>query len=256
MKRFLAVLLSVSVAAMAAADEFVPVSGYEFMEPATRELQDDDFLNPAFFLVEQGQKLWNEDWPGAEGTTRSCASCHGDPESLRGAATRYPKYDEAASGLVNLELKINGEIVDKLGAKPLAYESEEMLALTALVGFQSRDMPMAVEADTLNEAQLERGREMFDKRRGQLNLACKSCHQDHWGEKLRGDTISQGQINGFPTYRLKQASLVSVHNRFRGCIRDTRAEYPAAFSDELMALEVYVTWRGTGLSVEPPAVRQ
>ncbi|MEP3258469.1 MAG: sulfur oxidation c-type cytochrome SoxA, partial [Roseibium sp.] len=42
----------------------------------------------------------------------------------------------------------------------------------------------------------------------------------------------------------------------RGCIRDTRAEFPAAFSDELMALEVYVTWRGTGLSVETPAVRQ
>ncbi len=35
-------------------------------------------------------------------------------------------------------------------------------------------------------------------------------------------------------------------NRFRGCVRDTRAEIPKAFSDELMALEVYVTWRGTG----------
>ena len=47
-----------------------------------------------------------------------------------------------------------------------------------------------------------------------------------------------------------------MQNRFRGCIRDTRAEIPKAFSDELMALEVYVTWRGTGLSVETPAVRQ
>ncbi|HRX37419.1 MAG TPA: sulfur oxidation c-type cytochrome SoxA, partial [Aestuariivirga sp.] len=55
-------------------------------------------------------------------------------------------------------------------------------------------------------------------------------------------------------YRLKNR-MVSVHNRFRGCIRDTRAEIPKAFSDELMALEVYVTWRGTGLSVETPAVR-
>lgn len=76
------------------------------------------------------------------------------------------------------------------------------------------------------------------------------------GKNIRADHLSQGQINGFPTYRLKQGALVSVHNRFRGCIRDTRAEYPAAFSDVLMALEVYVSWRGTGLSVETPAVRQ
>ena len=50
--------------------------------------------------------------------------------------------------------------------------------------------------------------------------------------------------------------MVSLHNRFRGCIRDTRAEQPKAFSDELMALEVYTAWRGSGLAVETPAVRQ
>ena len=55
--------------------------------------------------------------------------------------------------------------------------------------------------------------------------------------------------------RLK-SGMTSLHNRFRGCIRDTRAEMAKAFSDELMALEVYVTWRGTGLSIETPAVRQ
>lgn len=69
-------------------------------------------------------------------------------------------------------------------------------------------------------------------------------------------TTSQADANGCPTYRLNTAGLVLLHNRFRGCILDTRAEFPAAFSDELMALEVYVTWRGTGLSVKTPAVRQ
>jgi sulfur-oxidizing protein SoxA len=102
----------------------------------------------------------------------------------------------------------------------------------------------------------EKGKEMYYTRTGQLNLSCATCHEDHNGQFIRADHLSQGQINGFPTYRLKQGALVSVHNRFRGCIRDTRAEMPAAFSDELMALEVYVTWRGTGLSVETPAVRQ
>ena len=45
-----------------------------------------------------------------------------------------------------------------------------------------------------------------------------------YGHYIRADHLSQGKTNGFPTYRLKQANLVSLHNRFRGCIRDTRAE--------------------------------
>jgi sulfur-oxidizing protein SoxA len=73
---------------------------------------------------------------------------------------------------------------------------------------------------------------------------------------IRADHLSQGQINGFPTYRLKQAKLISKHNRFRGCIRDTMAETFAEGSDEFRALELYVQSRGNGLSVETPAVRQ
>ncbi|MEC8795643.1 MAG: sulfur oxidation c-type cytochrome SoxA, partial [Pseudomonadota bacterium] len=66
---------------------------------------------------------------------------------------------------------------------------------------------------------------------------------------------SQGQINGFPTYRLKNAKLNSTHDRFKGCVRDTRAETFKPGSDEFIALELYVASRGNGLSVEAPAVR-
>ena len=88
-----------------------------------------------------------------------------------------------------------------------------------------------------------------------MNLSCASCHEQNNGKYIRADHLSQGNVNGFPTYRLKDADVVSLHGRFRGCVRDTRATTPKAFSDDLMALEVYVTWRGTGLAVETPAVR-
>ncbi len=100
------------------------------------------------------------------------------------------------------------------------------------------------------------GKKLYYTRTGQLNLVCANCHEDIMGKMIRADHLSQGQINGFPTYRLEATASISMHNRFRGCIRDTRAVIPKAFSDELMALEVYVTWRGTGLSVETPSVRQ
>ncbi len=73
---------------------------------------------------------------------------------------------------------------------------------------------------------------------------------------IRADHLSQGQINGFPVYRLKNTKLNTAHARFKGCVRDTRAETFAVGSPEFIALEVYVASRGNGLSVEGPSVRQ
>ena len=69
------------------------------------------------------------------------------------------------------------------------------------------------------------------------------------------DHLSQGQINGFPTYRLKDAGILSAQQRFVGCVRDTRAETFKPNSDEFKALELYVASRGNGLMVEGVSVR-
>ncbi|MDT8329233.1 MAG: sulfur oxidation c-type cytochrome SoxA, partial [Roseovarius sp.] len=90
---------------------------------------------------------------------------------------------------------------------------------------------------------------------GQLELSCANCHEDNYGRMIRADHLSQGQINGFPTYRLKNTKLNGAHNRFKGCIRDTRAETFAEGSPEFTALELYVASRGNGLSVEGPSIR-
>ncbi len=144
-----------------------------------------------------------------------------------------------------------------LKAEAYKFDAAEQKALTTYIKHQSLGKPVQMD---LSQGDLQswwkKGEELYYTRTGQLNLSCASCHEENNGKYIRADHLSQGNVNGFPTYRLKQANMVSLHNRFRGCIRDTRAEYPAAFSDDLMALEVYVTWRGTGLSVETPAVRQ
>jgi len=72
---------------------------------------------------------------------------------------------------------------------------------------------------------------------------------------IRADHLSQGQINGFPAYRLKNAKLNGVHARFKGCVRDTRAETYKPGGADFVALELYVASRGNGLSVEGPSVR-
>ena len=72
---------------------------------------------------------------------------------------------------------------------------------------------------------------------------------------IRADHLSQGQTNGFPTYRLKNSKLNSIHGRFLGCVRDTRATPYEEGSDEFKALELYLASRGQGLSIETPSVR-
>ena len=66
---------------------------------------------------------------------------------------------------------------------------------------------------------------------------------------IRADHLSQGQINGFPVYRLKWAKLGSVHRRFKGCVRDIRAEtYKPRQRTSSRRSELYVASRGNGLS--------
>ncbi|MGC5198850.1 hypothetical protein, partial [Aphanothece microscopica] len=113
-----AVLVLCLLALPVGAQEPAPVSGYDFLDPATRQLQDDDFLNPGFFAVERGAALWAR----AEGATgKSCADCHGAAaDSMRGVAARYPAVDAATGALMNLEARINDERTRRMQAEPLA----------------------------------------------------------------------------------------------------------------------------------------
>ncbi len=230
------------------------LSGWLYREPETRALEEDSFENPGMLSVEDGEAIWNT----VEGTAgKSCASCHGDAaESMAGIAAHYPKWDADAKRPINIELQINKCREENMGAEPYAFDKGGQKELTAYIKHQSLGEPVSVDLSQGDmQAWWEKGKEIYYTRTGQLNLSCASCHEQNNGNYIRADHLSQGQVNGFPTYRLK-TGLTSLHNRFRGCVRDTRAEIPKAFSDDLMALETYVTWRGTGLSVETPSVRQ
>ena len=205
--------------------------------------------------VERGEEVWNT-VAGANG--KSCASCHGDAaESMKDVGSGYPKWNAAAGKPYNLELQVNDCRKNNMKADAYKFDHADQKALVTYIKHQSIGTPMAIDlAEGDMQAWWDRGKQTYYKRTGQLNLSCASCHEQNNGKYIRADHLSQGNVNGFPTYRLKQSDMVSLHNRFKGCVRDTRAVIPTPLSDELVALEVYVTWRGTGLSVETPAVRQ
>jgi sulfur-oxidizing protein SoxA len=227
-------------------------SGYQVADPSTRAIQDDDFANPAFLWIESARQDWQQPVGKAQ---KSCADCHGAVESLRGAATHYPTTDATSGQFFNLEGRIN-DCRRRMGAEAYAYESDALLGLTALVRLQSRGLPMAVEITGANAGWFAAGQAYYEQPRGQLDLSCADCHRDNVGQMLRSEVLSQGQSNGFPTYRLKWQSLGSLHRRFRGCNENIRAEPLAAGSDAYLALELYLAWRGQDLVIETPSVRK
>lgn len=227
------------------------ISGWLYRDAATREMQMDDFDNPAMVFVDQALDAWAT----ADGTAgKSCASCHGDVESMKGVRAAMPKLN-AAGKLWSMEDFINDCRTARMGAEAWKWSSDPMKNMTAAISLQSRGMPVAVQIDGPAAVYWEQGKEMYYTRYGQLELSCANCHEQNNGNMIRADHLSQGQTSGFPTYRLKDAGLVSIHGRFRGCIRDTRAETFKEGSDEFRALELYVASRGAGLAVEGVSVR-
>lgn len=228
------------------------ISGWLFRTAETQSLQLDDFDNPGMLGVEQALTMFDTPM-GGEG--QACASCHETPEVLAGVRSRYPVWDEAHGEVQTVEMQVNECLTERMGAEPLGYDSLEMVNMSALISSVSRGLIIDVAIDGPAQETWELGQEIYYTRYGQLELSCANCHEDNYDNMIRADHLSQGQINGFPAYRLNSASLVSVHSRFKGCIRDTRAETFSVGSPEFVALELYLSSRGNGLTVEGPSVR-
>ncbi len=227
-------------------------SGWLYRSDETQAMQMDDFDNPGMIWVE---KAW-EAWGVAEGSEgKSCADCHGDPEEMAGVRAVYPKWNEAAGEVRTLQMQMNDCRVNRMGAEAWKTDKGGSIQMEALLASVSRGLPMNVAIDGPAAETWALGKELYYTRTGQLELSCANCHEDNYGNMIRADHLSQGQINGFPVYRLKNAKLNGVHSRFKGCVRDTRAQTYSPGSAEFVALELYVASRGNGLSVEGPSVR-
>jgi sulfur-oxidizing protein SoxA len=254
--RLAAALGALALAAAAFAGEIPRAerrSGYDLMSRETRAMQDDDTANPAMLSVLEGGALWSRK---AGGAGRACADCHGDARaSMKGVAARHPAFDAARGRPVSLEQRINACRVERQQAPALAYESRELLALSAYVARQSRGLPIDVASDARTQPFLDAGRALWERRQGQLNLACRQCHEDNWGRRLAGSVIPQAHPTGYPLYRLEWQALGSLQRRLRNCLVGMRAE-PYEYGDPaLVDLELFLMWRAGGMLMDAPAVR-
>lgn len=239
-----------------------PKSGYHYQSVEEQTLQDDTFGNPGNLWVDQGRELFE-----SGNTSTACDSCHsgipatesGDKpftNSWRSAAARYPAYDQTLKRVLTLEQRINQCRTRYQDQKAFEWESPELLALTTFVARQSKGIPINVVQTSLNQQSLARGAAYYHQRKGQLNLACRHCHEQNPGKMLRGDRLSEGLPTGYPAYKLEWQTLGSLQRRLRDCDIGVRAE-PHAFGAQIYAdLELYLKVRAQGLPIDAPAVRR
>ena len=248
-----AALLAASAAFAAEIPQGQRRSGYSFMKPDTKAMQDEDTANPGMLWVLEGEALWKRKLGAAN---KACADCHGDARtSMKGVAARYPAFDNTLGRPVDLEQRINSCRSNHQQAAPLTFESRELLALTAFVARQAQGAPIEAGNDPQLAPFVAKGRELYMQRQGQLNLACTNCHDDNWDKRLAGSAITQGHATGYPLYRLEWQSLGSLQRRLRACITGVRAQAYDYGAPELVELELYLMSRARGMPMEAPAVR-
>jgi len=228
-------------------------SGYRYQPAYVKRMQDEDIRNPGTLWRDYGAKLWSQADGDAE---KSCASCHNVAEkAMRGVGARYPKFDAAEGRPLSLEQRINQCRRLHMKARPWPEGAEPLVAMTTYVRAHSRGMPVRVKIDGQAEAAFEAGKAYFYRVRGELEMSCASCHEANVGEKLGAQTISQGQTNGFPSYQIRMERVAPLHRQFQRCNARVGAEPLPLGSPAYVNLELYLAWRGTGLPIETPAVR-
>ena len=224
------------------------------LDEAKREqwLEMEDFP-PYEFTVDDGEE--NYDTPFANGASYS--DCLGDDAPV--VKQNYPRFDAVAGTVVTLEQTLNNCRREN-GETELDFDSEELIAITAYIAYQSRGaaIDVVIPDDPRALAAYEAGKQFFYERRGQLNFACSNCHIQMAGNMLRAERLSAalGHVTHWPAYRFKWEEVGSLHRRFKRCNVQVRAEPFATQSDEYRNLEYFLTYMSNGMELNGPSSRK
>ena len=115
---------------------------------------------------------------------------------------------------------------------------------------------MSNTSKALNE--YEKEKKVYFTRKGQLNFSWADCHDYQTGNKLRADIPSPaiGHPTHFPVYRSGMGRLVTLHERFAGCLSRVRHKPFKAQNEEYRNLEYFITYMSNGLEINGPGSRK
>ena len=202
--------------------------------------------------VEKGRKMFET--PLKSGKTY--AQCL--PNGGKNIAGNYPMFDEKKGKVVVLKDVIN-ECRVANGEEPYKFDDAKTMGLlTSYVRTLSDGMLTNVKVEGPQAlAAYEDGKKTFYSRKGQLNFACASCHVQNGGNRLRSELISPavGHTVHWPVFRGGER-LVTLQDRYKGCLKSVRAVSPEAGGETLNNLEYFHTYLSNGLPMKASVFRK
>ncbi len=216
--------------------------------------------NPAVVLAEDAMSEWTKKGP----TGRACADCHqGGPEkSMRGVATRFPKFIAKYGRVMSIEDLLSAHAAEATG-NAMPAQSQANLSMAVLVKMQSNGMAVNVDLTSPEaKAALERGKTLYNKRVGNRNHACSDCHDNAPGKgankflggRLLGDREA-GLTKHFPVWRTNFGRMWDIRKRFQWCMLPIGMNYLPADAPEYADLELYLTSYDNGKPMNVPSIR-
>ena len=231
------------------------VNGIYAVDPASREQWDALMEFPPYeFDLEEGKELFETPFANGKGY----ADCF--ENGGIGIRQNYPYWNREEGAVKTLEQEIN-QCREQNGEAPLPWKKGDIAKISAYMAWTSRDKPFGIRVPQDDPRALQAyldGKKFFYAKRGQLNLSCANCHLDGSRILIRADLPGPtlGQPTHFPVVRSKWGEIGTLHRRYEGCHRDTRAVPLPPQSDEFRKLEYFQTYMSNGLVVNGPGARK
>jgi sulfur-oxidizing protein SoxA len=238
-----------------------------------REMINDPMANPGYLWVDKGEALWAEKRGTKNVSLETCDLGKG-PGALEGAFAELPRYFKDADRVMDLEQRLlwcmeriqgvdTAEVIKRRFGGP-GVESD-MQALVAFIANKSNGMGYKLPLEHAKEKEmLAVGKALFDRRAGQLDFSCATCHAVE-GKRIRlqglPDFSKPGKdakltMDTWPTYRVSQSQLRTMQHRLWDCYRQMRHPVPEYGSDGITALTSYLVKMAEGGEINVPSIKR
>jgi sulfur-oxidizing protein SoxA len=214
----------------------------------------DPMENPGMWAIDKAAVLWKARGPAGF----ACATCHAKLEvAFKTWAATMPKWEPRLNKVLGVEEFVYRHAKATTGASYL-METDENRQLSIYLHNLANGTPINVDTTSAEaKAAIARGKELANRKLGELNFACTDCHgksANHW---IRGQWLgeSKGQYDHFPTWRTSLQAVWDIRQRFQWCQVNIRADELPPDAKEYGDLEIYLAALNNGQKLSVPGIR-
>lgn len=214
-------------------------------------LNADNATNSADILA-IGKKAWERKFKNG----KSLAICF--PNAGKRVAATYPQFDAKARQVVTVEMAINRCLALHGESEIAAVNAASIGPLSAYFKSLSDGQRLTVRVGGVQAREkYDAGLTMFQRRIGQQDVACTSCHVQNAGHIYQQQGLSAviGQAVTWP--RLEPGGRVlGLQAQFQRCMQRSGAEPFPVGSEELNNLEYFHAFMSNGLTMRTLAIQR